>query len=64
MLSKDEIVKRLQDRNLSKVAEAVGLTRAAVSKIARGDSVKPSHDLIEKLSTYLECEHESRYNNV
>jgi len=53
MLSIDEIKRKLEDRNLSAVARKVGITRAYLGMIMKGQR-KPSYDVLEKLSKYLE----------
>lgn len=53
MLTLDEIKKRLQDRNLQKVARAIGCTRAVLSGYMC-DRYKPSPEMMAKLSEYLE----------
>ena len=55
MLTKEEVIERLQDRNYSKLAKEIPYGRAAVQKVASGKSVRPSYDLIKSLSDYLEA---------
>lgn len=47
------IRKALEDRNLSKVAEATGLHENTVRNIARGRGETPTLATIEKLGNYL-----------
>ena len=54
MLTLDEIIKKLQDRNLSKVAAECKLTRPFLSAIRNGHVKNPSYETIKKLSDYLE----------
>ena len=54
MLKMDEIVKRLKDRNLSKVAEATGISYTTVWQIANNVQAAPKYKHIERLSDYLE----------
>lgn len=53
MLEIDEIKKRLEDRNLSKVAKESGLSNASVYRFMKEDS-KPLYVTVKKLSKYLE----------
>ena len=53
MLSIEEIQELLKDRNLSKVAESVGVTSSYLSAIRKGSKINPSYDVIKKLSDYL-----------
>lgn len=55
MLAINEIQKRLKDRNLSAVARETGFSRAAIHKLSSGKSKMPTHDLIKKVSDYLEA---------
>lgn len=54
MLKLEEIIQRLQDRNLSTVARAIGVTPAYLSAIKRGVNTNPSYDVVKSLSDYLE----------
>jgi transcriptional regulator with XRE-family HTH domain len=54
MLTLDEIIKKLGDRNLTKVSAECGLTRPFLSAIRSGKIKNPSYDTIVKLSNYLE----------
>jgi transcriptional regulator with XRE-family HTH domain len=54
MLTIEQIKDRLSDRNLAEVARRVGVTRAYLSAITN-DRVKPSYDMLVKLSDYLEA---------
>lgn len=54
MLTLEQIIKKLEDRNLSEVARRVGLTGAYLSAIQRGVKVNPSYETVKKLSDYLE----------
>lgn len=47
------IRKALEDRNLSKVAEATGLHENTVRNIAKGRGEMPTLSTIEKLGDYL-----------
>jgi transcriptional regulator with XRE-family HTH domain len=53
MLTLDQIIEKLNDRNLSKVADAVGVSRATMSNL-KNRKVNPSYELVKKLSDYLE----------
>ena len=52
MLTLDQIIEKLNDRNLSKVADAVGVSRATMSNL-KNRKVNPSYELVKKLSDYL-----------
>lgn len=54
MLTLEQIKEKLQDRNLTKVAKAVDLTRPFLSGIRSGKVPNPSYDTIKRLSDYLE----------
>lgn len=47
------IRKALEDRNLTKVAQATGLHENTVRNIAKGNGGTPTVETIEKLSNYL-----------
>lgn len=53
MLTLDQVKDALRDRNLSKVAAAIGCSRATLSGYLL-DKFKPSAEMLEKLSTYIE----------
>jgi transcriptional regulator with XRE-family HTH domain len=55
MLTIEEIREKLQDRNLTKVAASIGITRVYLSAIANGKQLNPSYDIVKKLSDYLEA---------
>jgi len=55
MLKLEEIVKRLQDRKLSAVAEATGVSYTSLWQIANGIQQQPKYKVVEKLSDYLEA---------
>jgi len=55
MLKLEEIVKRLQDRKLSAVAEATGVSYTSLWQIANGIQKQPKYKIVEKLSDYLEA---------
>ena len=55
MLTKDEVVKNLQNRNLSKMSREVKVTRSYLSNLANGGRQQVSWDMIKKLSDYLEA---------
>jgi transcriptional regulator with XRE-family HTH domain len=54
MKTLDEIRRLLEGRNLARVGREVGLTRAYLSRIRRGEACNPSYDVVERLSAYLE----------
>lgn len=53
MMTLEEIIKKLDDRNLSKVAEAVGVSRATMSNL-KHKRVNPNYELVKNLSDYFE----------
>ena len=53
MLTVEEIKIMLKDRNLAKVARAIGCSRATLSGYLRGE-FNPSAEMLAKLSEYLE----------
>ena len=54
MMKLEEIKTALEDRNLSKVGEAIGYTRAYLAAIRSGRMINPSYECVRKLSEYLE----------
>jgi len=53
MLTVEEIKSMLKDRNLAKVARALGCSRATLSGYMRGE-FRPSDEMLKKLSDYIE----------
>lgn len=53
MLSLDEIVEKLKDRNLPVVAKRTGISYMTVYNIAKQNNTNPSHSTLTKLSDYL-----------
>lgn len=53
MLTLEQIIKRLADRNLHKVAEGADIHRQTLYRIASGQT-QPSYETLRKLSDYLE----------
>lgn len=53
MLTLKKIKSMLKDRNLAKVARAIGCSRATLSGYLRGE-FNPSAEMLAKLSEYLE----------
>jgi transcriptional regulator with XRE-family HTH domain len=53
MLDINEIIKRLSDRNLKKVADECRISYDTVWRIANGKSKQPSYAIVKKLSDYL-----------
>lgn len=53
-MSIEEIKKRLQDMNLSKVAEKIGMHRETLSRLMRGDVSYLSHKNHVKLEKYFQ----------
>lgn len=56
MLTLDQIIQRLDDRNLTKVAKSCKLTRPFLSAIRNGHIKNPSYHTIKVLSDYLESQ--------
>lgn len=55
MLDLEKIQKKLVDRNLNMVARETKLAYDTVWRVAKGRSIKPSYDVIKRLSDYLEA---------
>ena len=53
MLTLEQCLKRLRDRKLSRVADAIGISRQGLYNIVNGQSM-PSYETVKKLSDYLE----------
>ena len=49
----EQIVRALQDRNLTLVSEATGLQYQTVRNIARGITTNPSYVVCKKLEKYI-----------
>ena len=59
LLELEEIIRRLQDRNLRKVAANVGLDEKTLYRIMNRETTeKVTYDTVKKLSDYLENKHE------
>lgn len=54
MLTLAEIQEKLSDRNLNAVARSTGLAYDTVWRVTKGRAVKPSYEVVKKLSDYLE----------
>lgn len=50
-----EILKRLEDRNLRAVAERSGVNYMTLYRIAKGDTKDPSYSIVKRLHDYLEA---------
>jgi hypothetical protein len=55
MLSLEQVLEKLRDRNLTKVAKGARLSPTTVHKIFKGQSVDVSYQSVKKLSDYLEA---------
>ena len=55
MLGPKEIEARLQDRNLTKVAEASGVPYQTVWRVKEGNHERVAYDTVKRLSDYLEA---------
>jgi hypothetical protein len=55
MLTLEQIVSRLHDRNLKKVAEACDLNHVSLCKLIREPSDRCEYRTVKKLSDYLEA---------
>ena len=54
MLTLEEIRIKMQDRNVTKVAERIGVTRVHLSTILNNTKSNPSYRIVKSLSDYLE----------
>lgn len=54
MLTIEQIRERLQDRNVSAVADALNISRHTITNIKKGAGVVPSYKTVKALSDYLE----------
>lgn len=50
-----EIRRRLRDRNLSKVAQEIGMHRQSLWRIATGVNDNPTTKTLEKITAYLQA---------
>jgi hypothetical protein len=53
MLTLEQIIKALDDRNWKRVSEGSGVNYQTVWKIARGNAGNVSYETVKKLSDYL-----------
>lgn len=56
MLTLEQVRAGLQDRRLSAVSEATGLSYDTVWRVARGKAICVSYDTVRRLSAYLQGE--------
>lgn len=54
MMTQEQVVLALQDRNLKTVSAGCGLAYNTVYRVATGLSTDPAYDTIKALSDYLE----------
>lgn len=54
MLTLEQVRKSLEDRKLTVVAQATGLSYDTVWRVQRGDIKAVSYDVVKRLSDYLE----------
>jgi len=55
MLTLDQILEKLKDRNLTKVASASGVNVNTLYLLTGGRTIDPTYRTIKKLSDYLEA---------
>lgn len=55
MLTIEEIRIKMQDRNVTKVAKSIGVSRVYLSMILNNKKSNPSYKIIKALSDYLEA---------
>ena len=54
MLTIEQIVSKLADSNISKVARTVGIPRTSIYGLINGTAKKPLYETIKALSEYFE----------
>jgi hypothetical protein len=54
MLSLDQIIPALKDRNLTEVSKRTGLSYMTVWRVSTGDHKNVEYETVKKLSEYLE----------
>lgn len=54
MLTLPEVVQQLQDRKLSKVAEATGVHENTLRRIRDGQQQNPAYETLKAVSDYLQ----------
>jgi transcriptional regulator with XRE-family HTH domain len=54
MLSLDQIIIILEDKNLSEIAKRTGLSYMTVWRVSTGDHKNVEYETVRKLSEYLE----------
>lgn len=57
MMTLEQVVKTLADRNLMAVSKATGLSHDTVWRVAKSKANKVSYDTVKRLSDYLEVKH-------
>jgi hypothetical protein len=55
MLTLEQVIDGLRDRNLRKVAVATGLAYGTVYRIATGNALEPDYRSVKLLSDYIEA---------
>ena len=56
MLNREQIIKKMVDRNLSEIARCTNLSQATVWRVVNEPSTDPGYETILKLSDYLEAQ--------
>ena len=54
MMTKDEVIAELKNRNLAEVSRAINVTRSYLWSIAGNKRPSVSWDMVKKISDYLE----------
>lgn len=54
MLTLDQIIEALQDRNLTRVSERTGISASYLSLLRSGKRTEPGYSTVKTLSDYLE----------
>lgn len=54
MLTLKEIQRRMEDRNVKKVAERIGITSTYLYSILKGERPRVSNEMMLRISGYLE----------
>lgn len=52
----DHLRTLLEDRNITKVAEATGLSYSTINTLVRGTQMNPTADTLQKLTDYFEAQ--------
>ena len=56
MLTLEQVIEKLQDRNVRHVARMTGISYSALCRVRNGQSKMVSYEIVKKLSDYFEAQ--------